>query len=220
MSHRTLFTALAGVALAAAATTATLVSSGATPRDAERRYAAGGKIKRLSGDCIKLKDGRQVEFAGIRLPYDHEPNAEHSRRVLAKWLEDEGVRLQFDELREHRKDRILAYVYANDTFINERLVRDGLAFVKARTGNRLHSELLLNAQNAAREEKKGIWGTLSLSDSGVFIVDVPGASIHRRNCDSLPKEKTGLIEQNGTADAISKGMAPCGKCRPLDGAGI
>ncbi len=217
MSHRTLFIALAGVAFAAAAATALLVSSGVAPKDAESRYAAGGKIKRLSGDYIKLKDGRQVEFAGIRLPYDHEPNAEHSRRVLAKWLEDEGVRLQFDELREHRKDRILAYVYANDTFINERLVRDGLAFVKARAGNRLHSELLLGAQNAARDEKKGIWGTLNLSESGVFFADVTGATFHKRNCDSLPRETTGLIEQNGTREAISKGMAPCGKCRPLDG---
>jgi endonuclease YncB( thermonuclease family) len=219
MSHRIILVTLAGLALIGAVTAAVLVSTDTGTRDAAVQFAAGGKVRRLSGDHIKLKDGRYVEFAGIRLPYDHEPNADNARRVLAKWLENEGVRLQFDELREHRRDRILAYVYANDTFINERLVRDGLAFVKTRAGNRQHADVLLEAQNAARAEGKGIWSLVTPSNNGVFSADLAGATFHRSECDMRSKETT-LVEMHGTNEAFSKGLAPCGKCRPLEnGAG-
>lgn len=215
MSHRAIVVSVIGLLLAGSGATVLVVTSHAGTVDAQARFAAGGKVQRLSGDHLKLKDGREVEFAGIRLPYDHEPDAESSRRVLAKWVGDEGVRLLFDELREHRKDRILAYVYANDTFINERLVRDGLAFVKARAGNRRHIDLLLHAQSAAQEEKRGMWSSVSVSDADALVADLEAATFHRPQCESVQKAGAS-IEVRGTREAFARGCAPCGKCRPLD----
>ncbi len=215
ISKRILFRSLAGIVLVGIAAAAVFVSSDARAKNSSQRLAIGGKVKRLSGDHLKLKDGRYVEFAGIRLPYENEPYAEASRRVLSKWLDDEGVRLQFDEQREHRMDRILAYVYANDTFINERLARDGLAFVKLRTGNRKFADSLLEAQSAAQTEAKGIWSIVTPTCNGEFIGDEAGATFHRPTCEKLPKGAA-LVELHGTISAFSKGMAPCGNCRPLD----
>lgn len=208
-------TILTGVFVTGAVIVAGFAFPGTKSIDPEARFAAGGKVKRLSGDRLKLKDGRDVEFAGIRLPYDHEPFAENARRTLAKWIDDEGVRLQFDEAREHRKDRILAYVYANDTFINLRLVRDGLAFVKLRSGNRKHAAQFLAAQDAARDEGKGIWGLVSPSTQNELIGDDVTATFHRPGCSKLLPQST-HSQIRGTTDALSKGMAPCGECRPLD----
>ncbi len=218
-SKRVYFMSLAGIVLAGAAAAAVFVSSNAAAKDKLQRFAVGGKVRRLSGDHLKLKDGRYVEFAGVRLPYEQEPYAEASRRVLAKWVYDEGVRLQFDELREHRMDRILAYVFANDTFINERLVRDGLAFVKLRSGNRKFAESLLGAQSVAQAEGKGIWSIVTPTSVGAYLGDEDGAAFHKPTCEKLPKGAA-LVELQGTISAFGKGMAPCGNCRPLEtGAG-
>jgi len=175
----------------------------------------GGKVKRVSGDRIKLKDGRDIEFAAIRLPYEHEPYAEPARKTLNKWVEDEGVRLKFDEQYEYKEGRLLAYVYANDTFINERLVRDGLAFVKLRAGNRQHAEALLAAQAAAQEDGKGIWRTVQTTAAGALIGDSNGATFHVPDCADRPTDPACVVEIQGTADAFARGLAPCGKCRPL-----
>src|SRR5262245_8798744 len=76
-------------------------------------FAGGGKVKRVSGDRLNLVDGRHVELAGLRLPFDDEPLAAEARTTLAKWVQDEGVRLIFDDTRDFKKGRVLAYIYAN-----------------------------------------------------------------------------------------------------------
>lgn len=184
----------------------------ATPKINHR--AAGGEVRRLSGDRLKLKDGRDVEFAAIRLPYDDEPNAEKSREVLNKWIEDEGVRLRFDESVVDEKGRIHAYIYANDTFINERLVRNGLAFVKLRAGERQFAEELLAAQREAQLNLLGIWRWVSPSAEGTIIGEPDRGTFHRPDCSKLVESGNERIEITGTAAAFDKGWAPCGKCKP------
>lgn len=183
-----------------------------TPKTQDR--AAGGEVKRLSGDRLKLKDGRDVEFAAIRLPYDDEPHAQKSREVLNKWIEDEGVRLRFDESVVDDKGRIHAYIFANETFINERLVREGLAFVKLRSGERQFAEQMLSAQHDARMEAAGIWGSVSPSNEGRFIAEPDRGTFHRPDCAKLAEPREDRIELTGTAAAFDLGLAPCGKCKP------
>lgn len=205
--------AAGGVAVVAAAAALGLreSSAGGDP------YAAGGKVRRLSGDHLKLDDGRVVEFAAVRLPYDDEPAAEKAREVLGRWIADEGVRLQFDEERQDGKGRLLAYVYANDTFINERLARDGLAFVKLRRGNRRHAEALLAAQKLAQGEARGIWEHIRPSTAGRILIDEPAAAFHRPQCEKAVQSATPLRAADGTAAAFDAGCAPCGKCKPCSG---
>lgn len=177
-------------------------------------FHGGGEFKRLSGDHLKLKDGRVVEFAGLRLPYDDEPNAEKSRGTLTRWLDDEGVRLQFDDERTDGNERLLAYVYANDTFINERLLREGLAFAKLRRGNRKFAELFLTAQNEARSKGLGVWQSITPTRDGEYTLDEDSATIHRRDCEKVRTATHAMREIIGTAPGFDAGCAPCGKCKP------
>lgn len=176
--------------------------------------AAGGEVRRLSGDRLKLKDGRDVEFAGIRLPYDEEPYADKAREVLRKWIEDEGVRLRFDDNTVDEKGRIHAYIYANDTFINERLVRGGLAFVKLRAGERKFAEQLIAAQSEAQVEGVGIWRFITPTGEGEFVGDLDRGTFHRPSCEKLSDPAVSREAFRGTAAAFAKGLAPCGKCKP------
>lgn len=71
---------------------------------------------------------RAVRYIGIDTPERDEPcyaEAARANRDLA----GDRVRLVFDADREDRYGRLLAYVYSADgrVFVNERLVRDGLA---------------------------------------------------------------------------------------------
>ncbi|MBK8268792.1 MAG: thermonuclease family protein [Planctomycetes bacterium] len=178
------------------------------------RFHVGGEVRRLSGDHLKLKDGRIVEFAGLRLPYDDEPNSAESRETLTKWVAEEGVRLLFDDEKEDDKGRLQAYVYANDTSINERLLREGLAFAKLRRGHQKFRQEFLIAQNEARRERRGIWQTLEPATDGPFMLDEVGASFHRPDCVKVRDAQTAMIEIKGTSAAFDSGCAPCGKCRP------
>lgn len=177
-------------------------------------FHSGGEVRRLSGDHLKLKDGRVVEFAGLRLPYDDEPNAEKSRGTLTRWIADEGVRLMFDDERLDGKERVLAYVYANDTFINERLLREGLAFAKLRHGNKKFAEQFLAAQNEARKERLGIWQTITPSTEGSYMLDEVSATLHRSDCEKVRTATQLMKEITGTAPGFDAGCAPCGKCKP------
>lgn len=208
-----------GFSLASAVTTLGVVYAMQTggERPQADDLAAGGKVRRLSGDHLKLKDGRTVELAAIRLPYGHEPYAEKSREVLAKWIDDEGVRLRFDEHNQDAKGRIVAYVYANDTFINERLVREGLAFVKLRAGTRQFAEPLLAAQAEAMAEGKGIWHSVTPTTGEPLMAEPDRGTFHRVDCEKLQDGASGRVELNGTGEAFNGGLAPCGKCRPLQG---
>lgn len=176
--------------------------------------AAGGEVRRLSGDRLKLKDGRDVEFAGIRLPYDDEPYADKAREVLNKWVEDEGVRLRFDENTVDDMGRVHAYIYANDTFINERLVRGGLAFVKLRAGEKKFAEQLLSAQADAQAEGAGLWQSVTPTFEGDLVIEADRGTFHRPDCEKLTEPAAGRETLKGTAAAYDKGLAPCGKCRP------
>lgn len=213
-----LWIAFGAVGVAAAAVGVVLATREGPP-DPDRQYSRGGEVRRLSGDHLKLDDGRVVEFAAIRLLYGHEPYADKARDVLNRWIDDEGVRLMFDELREDRDGRLLAYVYANETFINERLVRDGLAFVKLRQGNRQHADVLLAAQTEARREERGLWQFIELTSQGQYVADPVSATFHRANCEKVGGNDHPLESLTGTAAAIDAGYAPCGKCRPLESSG-
>lgn len=210
--HRT----MAAVAALIAALAATRVLIGTDAANVDQRRVPGGEVRRVSGDRIKLKDGRDIEFAAIRLPFDHEPYAEKARQTLEKWVHDEGVRLSFDEEWGYKDDRLLAYVFANDTFINERMAREGLAFVKLRAGNRMHAARLLKAQADARDERNGMWLMLKPATANRVLGDEQRGAFHRPDCVTLAGNADGIIELNSSVQALDRGMAPCGKCRPME----
>lgn len=181
---------------------------------AKQSTQAGGDVRRVSGDRLKLKDGRDIEFAAIRLPFSSEPCAERARQTLDKWVNNEGVRLDFDETRQIKTDRLLAYVHANDTFINVRLVREGLAFVKLRQGNGKFARELLAAQSDAQRNRRGLWMSVPADSAGTIVGDPHRAVFHTAGCKRTNDSAHPWVTLQGTAAAYARGWAPCGECAP------
>ena len=94
----------------------------------------------VDGDTLLLANGARVRLQGIDTPetkHPHklpEPFGGEAWACTAGMVEGKRVRLAFDTHRVDRYGRFLAYVYVGDVFLNERLVRRGLARARPQGG--------------------------------------------------------------------------------------
>jgi len=111
----------------------------------------------ISGDTIELTNGETVSYIGVYIPQlSNIPDA--CKALNEKLVLEDQIRLEFDKRQRDSKGRLLAYVYKLDgTFVNEEIIRQGLARVLVRPPNTKYKELLLEAEDDARKRKIGIW---------------------------------------------------------------
>lgn len=117
-------------------------------------------IRVVDGDTIVVEiDGRRerVRYIGIDTP---EMN-DNREAILARAREateanellvgGKSVRLEFDVQRRDKYGRLLAYVWVDDTLVNEELVRGGFARLLTIPPNVKYADRLAAALRAARE---------------------------------------------------------------------
>ena len=117
------------------------------------------------GDTLRCDDGRRIRLIGIDSPErGQRGDYERSREALLR-LAPPGtaVGLERDVTALDRYGRTLAYVWVADTLVNERLVREGWAFLYTVPPNVRHEGRLREAQRLAREAKAGLWSGESAS---------------------------------------------------------
>jgi micrococcal nuclease len=73
-------------------------------------------------------------------------------------LEGETVRLEFDRERRDVYDRLLAYAYVGDRFVNAELIRGGYARTLEIEPNTRHAEQLARLEADAGAAGLGLWG--------------------------------------------------------------
>ena len=116
------------------------------------------KVKTVAdGDTLTLEDGREVRYAGINAPEMAMPYYSQARLANCQLVEGRNITLRFDVRKRGRYGRMLAYVYVDDIFVNERLVRHGLAYAHYYLPNTRYRNMLQAAEQKAREERIGIW---------------------------------------------------------------
>ncbi len=119
----------------------------------------------VDGDTLLLADRTRIRLLGVDTPetkrpdWPVEPFGPEAHEFTREHVERRNVRLEFDKERRDKYDRVLAYVYVDDWFLNEELIRAGLG--KAIT-NHPYSEAMKRrfrvAQREAQRERRGIWG--------------------------------------------------------------
>ena len=86
------------------------------------------------------------------------PLAERSRDSLSDLVQGREVALRFTGPRADRHGRLLAHVYLDDgTWIQGEMLKHGLARVFSFSDNRALSAEMLSLEDAARNQKRGIW---------------------------------------------------------------
>jgi micrococcal nuclease len=120
----------------------------------------------VDGDTVYVRyRGREfdVRLIGIDTP-EVDPSigvecfGDEASRFTDRVLAGESVRLEFDVERYDRFDRVLAYVWFGGRLFNERLVAEGYAVVTTFPPNVRYEDRFLTAEEAARDEGRGLWG--------------------------------------------------------------
>ncbi|MBL8852114.1 MAG: thermonuclease family protein [Planctomycetaceae bacterium] len=126
-------------------------------------------VKRVvDGDTLLLQSGERVRLIGIDTPESVKPDTppqpygQEASDFTKGLVEGRDVRLEFDRHREDQYGRTLAYVYIDDLFLNEEIVRQG--FSRAETRFPFRSDFqkrFLAAEEEARAAQRGIWADAS-----------------------------------------------------------
>lgn len=118
----------------------------------------------IDGDTLLLIDGRRVRLIGVDTPETKKENTPiqawgpEAHAFTARHAEGKPARLQFDGERQDHYGRLLAYVYVDEFFLNEELLRAGLARLLTRYPYRGDmKERFHRAQEEARRAKRGLW---------------------------------------------------------------
>lgn len=108
------------------------------------------------GNCLRVIDGKrcihQIRLSGSDAPELSQPGGMDAKRRLEELVGDKSVRILhrwFD-----RRGRILGKVYAGDTWINQILIDEGLAWFYDPDGDAPELE---SHQATAKSRKIGIW---------------------------------------------------------------
>ena len=132
-----------------------------------------GQLRSVSdGDTLYLDSGLKVRLAAIqapKLPLGREgfkawPLGEESKAALEKLTKGKTLQLFYGGERRDRYDRALAQVYsldgegAKNIWLQEEMVRLGMARVYTWPDTFQDSEKLYAAEVKARDAKRGIWG--------------------------------------------------------------
>jgi micrococcal nuclease len=115
------------------------------------------------GDTVKLDNGERVRYLGIDTPemnYKNPPPeyfAEEAKKFNASLVQGKKIQLEYDVIRRDKYNRLLAYVYVDDIFVNAKLVEEGFAKVYIIPPNVKYADDFLELQRKAKEAKKGTW---------------------------------------------------------------
>jgi len=177
------------------------------------------------GDTIKLADGRRIRFIGINAPeIEHkslngkiikaEPFGDQAKNHTTALLNRKKVFLELDKEKYDRYGRILAYVFLPDgTFINKKLIEDGLAYCLPDRINNRYELIFLKAQKDAMHSGKGLWKTLKKISKQKVIGNTLSKRFHTLKCPfgkKIAAKNRKLFSQKW--DAFYNGFAPCKKC--------
>jgi micrococcal nuclease len=122
----------------------------------------------VDGDTLLLADQTRIRLLGVDTPETKrpdtpvEPFGPEAHEFTRAHVEGRSVRLEFDKERHDRYGRVLAYVYLDDWFLNEELIRAGLGRAIL---NHPYSESMKRRFRAAEKEahqaNRGIWSQAS-----------------------------------------------------------
>jgi micrococcal nuclease len=186
-------------------------------------HPAYERVKRVvDGDTVLLETGKEVRYIGIDTPefgHDGESNefmALESKRFNYDLLNKARIRLEFDQEKQDRYGRLLAYVFLeNGEMVNALIVRKGLARVLVVEPNLKHFHLLLEAQRRAMTEKIGIWSKGPNRPEPYYVGNSKSHRFHRPDCPFGKQiAPVNRLRFSSSDQAYWEGFSPCRKCKP------
>lgn len=117
----------------------------------------------IDGDTVELSDGRRLRYIGIDTPEIVHPTkpvecfGNEAKVANQKLVESKTIRLVKDISNTDKYGRLLRYVYVDNIFVNDYLVRQGFAHASTYPPDVVFSKQFLEAEREAREDNRGLW---------------------------------------------------------------
>lgn len=119
------------------------------------------------GDTVRANTGELIRLLGVDAPEmnweEGEPEfyAREAFEYTKENLLGQLVYLEYDEVKEDKYGRTLAYLFlADGSFFNEKLLEEGYARLLLIPPNLKYSDKLKEAEAEARNAGRGIWSTV------------------------------------------------------------
>ena len=122
----------------------------------------------IDGDTIELASGQRVRYIGVDTPETHrrdggrwvtvhEAYGKEAEAFNRELVEGKHVRLEYDVQPRDKYNRLLAYIYVGDTFVNAELLRQGYAHQLTIPPDVKYAEQFRALVREAREAQRGLW---------------------------------------------------------------
>lgn len=121
-------------------------------------------LRVIDGDTIELTDKTRVRYIGINTPelatgkQTAQCYAREAARLNQQLVEGQEVYLGKDLSDRDKYGRLLRYVYIDNIFANDFLLRQGYARLEIIPPDVKYAQTLLEAEKEARNNKRGLWG--------------------------------------------------------------
>lgn len=136
----------------------------------------------FDGDTIELADGRRVRYIGINTPERDQPFYQEATEVNRRLVGSREVELEYDLETFDKYGRTLAYVWVNGLMANLEIVSQGYANAFTVPPNLRYEAEFRQAERAAREAERGLWGRIEVALKIVHIeADAPGSDSENPN---------------------------------------
>ncbi len=174
------------------------------------------------GDTVIIEGGQKVRLLGIDAPeLEREDRpadflAHKAKAELARLINGQRLRLEYDQLRYDQYGRLLAYLFLPDgALVNAELVRQGLAKVYIFPPNTRYLDRLLKAQREALEASRGLWRQALKQDEPYYLGNKSSLRFHRPDCPAgRQTAPANRVKIESLKDAYLMGYSPCRMCRP------
>jgi endonuclease YncB( thermonuclease family) len=122
-----------------------------------------GTVRRvLDANLIQLNDGTKVRYLGIIVPQKGEDFSVEAMASNRAWVENKEVNFEYG-LQERDVDGVwLAYVFVDGIFVNQELIKQGLALVSALPNEESYLGDLVDAEREAHDHRRGQWRNTAL----------------------------------------------------------
>ncbi len=116
------------------------------------------------GDTIQLSDGRKIRYLGIDTPergtnkIKGECFGQEATDINRKLIAGQTVEMAKDISEKDKYGRLLRYIWIDNVFINEFLLRQGFARLDIIPPDTKYLKEFKDAEKEAREQKRGLWG--------------------------------------------------------------
>ena len=121
---------------------------------------SGTVTRIIDGDNLELDNGKSIRLYGINCPEKNQKFSQEAINLSAKLAINQQITIDYQPNYSADKwGRILGYVFIDDTFLNQELVKQGYCEVtiyQKRAKLKYQNELL-TAQEQAKQEKLGKW---------------------------------------------------------------